>query len=880
MESTKGNHANCAFYFVCDNLSYVVGNGDEKMSTIDIMSALQQEFAQPLNKGKKRRIIFWNDYDTEFADRVDEVHIPGVRVHKLTSKNNFYTKYLIEEEDTTSDFLIYNTERFVDERDNWLLDMMLYSVQFYADKTSLLMNELEIDIALRKTFITYKDFFNAEERRKRFSKYGGPINQVEQLELCMLAAIMGAKSNEFEEVLKRMFIESIQEADNKYYQTFEKYNMDQVFWKYVHIKYGYSEANKSLKKLFIYIVSTVLASSIKEEKLGKIKAFIGSNKPNCIIFIDHWLNHSSDHVHYDQLSEEYELETNMVSMIEKMEIHEYQDVELLKVFDRAIITHIVNSLENKIEDYDQFMEIIRGRRTTHFYKDYRSVYEAVINGIEMYKFYKKYSTGIPAQNNGKFFKAYTEEYHKIDAYYRKFYYYHDQQPESQVISRLKTLVENLYVNWFLPEIGVNWTSSIDQEMKKAWTIPGVVNQREFYSRYVKSMVTNEDRVFVIVSDALRYEVGAEIADRLNVKVIGSTTIHATLSSVPSITKLGMAALLPHQKLELKEDGRVFVDGVDSSGLDNRNKILQKSVDNSIAVDYQKLPKNPIEFIETLRGYKLIYIYHDTIDATADKGSTEYNTFDVAEKTVAEIMDLIDKITKCPGKINVIVTADHGFTYQRSPLDESDKIAKENIIPIDKSRRYMLSKEDREIDSLIKVDMSYLLRDSGAYAYMPKAHIRFKVQGEGANYVHGGASLQEVTVPVVSFKNIRSTNKKSVKAEKVKIKLTNEIRKITNSIFILNFFQTERVNEKITPATFDVYMVGRDGDVISSIETIIADLTSERPEERMFRMKLTLKVMNYDRNGQYQLLVKDKETGVVVEEIPFTISLGIASDFDF
>ena len=47
-------------------------------------------------------------------------------------------------------------------------------------------------------------------------------------------------------------------------------------------------------------------------------------------------------------------------------------------------------------------------------------------------------------------------------------------------------------------------------------------------------------------------------------------------------------------------------------------------------------------------------------------------------------------------------------------------------------------------------------------------MRFKTQGSGANFVHGGASLQEVVVPVIQFKNIRKTSKNSIKAEKVKI----------------------------------------------------------------------------------------------------------------
>ena len=141
-------------------------------------------------------------------------------------------------------------------------------------------------------------------------------------------------------------------------------------------------------------------------------------------------------------------------------------------------------------------------------------------------------------------------------------------------------------------------------------------------------------------------------------------------------------------------------------------------------------------------------------------------------------------------------------------------------------------------------------------------------------------FKKLVVPVVSFKNIRSSYKKSIKAEKVKVKLTNEVRKITNSIFTLNFFQTEKINEKITSSTLEVYMMDTEKNIISNIETMIADLDNDRPEERVLKLKLTLKAMNYDRNKKYYLIIKDKETGIVLEEIPFVINLGIASDFDF
>ena len=810
------------------------------MANIDVIDSLRNEFNQPLKNWEKRKIIFWNDYEREFEDVINEVNIEGVRVHKLTRTNSFFTKYLIEEEDIKSNFLIYNTVKIQDNKENWLLDIVVYSEQFYADKTSLTMKELQIDISLRNIFSEHKEFFNSIDRKNKFDKFEEIIDTKEKLELGILGAVCNSKTIEFEEVLKVVLMESLNEEDNKYYIAFKKYNIEKVFWDYAKIKYGFDKENKTLTKLFVHIISTVLGSYINEDKLSRISEFIGKNKPNCVVFIDHWINHKIDYIKYDSLAEEYEKEVNASQLIEGLDIDDYKDVDILKVFDRAIIKNIVDSLENKSEDYDRFIELIRGRRTKHFYEQYEGVYEALLNVVEMHKFYKKHNMGIPQKNNENLFKDYASEYYKMDTFYRKVYYFYDLQPESNVINRLKLLAENLYVNWYLPEIGTNWTSAISEDMRKDWRIPGIDNQRDFYRTYVNPLVSKGDRVFVIISDALRYEVGTEIAEKLNEEVINSTNIYSMLSTVPSITKLGMASLLPHDSISIKDDGRVFVDGNDSSGVQNRSKILIKNFDNSIAVDYQKLPKNKIEFADSLKGYKLIYIYHNTIDATSDKGATEIYTVEVVKKAVDEILNLVHKITDWLGGINVLITADHGFIYQRSDLEESDKIGKEAVEVIDKNRRSFITKENREIDNLLKIDMKYLLNENDVFAYMPKSNIRFKVQGEGSKFVHGGATLQELVVPVISFKNIRSSYKNSIKAEKVKVKLTNEVRKITNSIFKLNFFQTEKINKKITSSTLEVYMMDTEKNIISNIETIIADLDNDRPEERVLKVKLTLK----------------------------------------
>lgn len=632
---------------------------------------------------------------------IDEINIEGVKVHKLIGDNNFYTKYLLEEKDTSSNYLIYNPINITDDRDNWLIDIFLYSETFYADKTSLLMRELNADNSLRALFNQYKIFFKSAERRRKVNKLIDNIDTEEKLELSILAVLTGSRTIEFEEILRNILMESLNEDENEKYFNVKKYGLYDSFWKYVNKKYGFDLPNKKLKEFFIYLITTVLANYIKEDKLVSIKKYIGKTKPNCLVFLDHWINHLKDSEKYELLAEEYEKEINISELIKKLDVDEYKDIDVLKIFDREIINYIVYSLENNLEDYDKYIELIKYRRTKHFYKDYKNIYESLLNVIEMYKFYKKYKFGIPQKNSENMFKQYAEEFYKMDMCYRKFFYYYDKQSESNVLNRLKVLVENLYVNWYLSELGANWTHSIEEEMKANWNINGIENQRNFYKKYIEPKIAKGDRVFVIISDALRYEIGVEISETLNEMVINSANIYAMLSTVPSITKLGMASLLPNKSIVMSEDGKVLVDGIDTAGLENRNKILKINFQNSIAVDYQKLPKHKEEFIDYLKGYRLIYIYHNTIDATADKGVTEIYTVDAIEKAINEILDLVHKITNWLGGINVFITSDHGFIYQRADLEESDKISNEINNYIDRNRRSIISNQNKDIEDLIK-----------------------------------------------------------------------------------------------------------------------------------------------------------------------------------
>lgn len=843
-----------------------------------IVKALGEEFSKTPGYFQDRKIIIWYDYDKDFLDIIDEVKIENVKVHKLNEDNYFYTKYLLEEEDTKNNYLLY-TNSVEEDENNWLLDMFLYSESFYADKTSMIMRELNIEDNLRHEFSKYKKFFAASKRCDSFGKIVSGASENKTLELGILAVISKVKNLDFEEIVKAVLCESINEDENSIYTEMKKYTVEDLFWNYCKAYYGVNLEDKSLRKLFAFIVTTALSSYVREESLSSLKSYIGYSKPNCIVFIDHWINHKSDSYTYISYADEYEQRYNLSNILEKIDIDQYKEVDILKIFDKEVIKYIIFGLENDREDYDYFIRLINIRRTKNFYEDYKNIYEALLSYLEMAKLKLELKNRIMQKKASDLVNYYSETLYKFDYNYRKFYLNYDIRPESEIMNRLKGLVENLYVNWYLSELSTTWNYEITEDYLNNWKVPGVINQRDFYKEKVEKMLDSGDKVFVIISDALRYEIGVELKDKFNSIVAGSSDVEPMITSVPSITKVGMASLLPNKEITINDNGRVFVDSKDSAGLENRKDILISNFENSIAVDFNSIPKNKVEFNEYLKGYKLVYIYHNVVDATGDKANTENNTFNAAERAIEDILWLRDKITGWLGGVNIFVTADHGFLYQRSSLEESSKINKENFEIIDRNRRSIISREKKDIEGLFRFNLDYLSKENeGIYAYIPKSDIRFKIQGAGANYVHGGATLQETIVPLIFYKHKRETYKGYKEIKEVTLRLLNNRNKVTTADFRLTFFQVEAVSEEISLVTYEVYMADADDNVISNKEKIIADSRSNRPEERNHIVRMKLKRKEYNKRETYRLMVRNVDKDTIVNEIPFIIDIAIADDF--
>src|SRR5690606_4103539 len=184
----------------------------------------------------------------------------------------------------------------------------------------------------------------------------------------------------------------------------------------------------------------------------------------------------------------------------------------------------------------------------------------------------------------------------------------------------------------------------------------------FFEKEVRKFIDKDQRIFVIVSDAFRYEIGREFLDKITNENRFQAELSHRICPVPSYTQLGMAALLPHEHLTIQDGSdAVLVDGVSTQGLEARKKIISNSVNGTAinAEDFVRFTTD--EGREFVKNQKVVYIFHNLIDKTGDDKITESQVSAAVEEEMEFLINVIKSIASYNGT-NMILTSDHGFIY--------------------------------------------------------------------------------------------------------------------------------------------------------------------------------------------------------------------------
>lgn len=830
-------------------------------SYIEAKAQLVKMFNKPSDF---RHIIFWYDKQKDFLEEVKNDSFENAKII-IYENNPFSIKTLLEIEDKISNYLIYFPCDRPKDIDNWLLDILLYSEEYYADMVALTMRKLGLESsALRGVITSHLSFFDNKERINQLLKridINDSTNSNE-LEMTMMASLVKADYDKIDYILKELIFDI---NSGKKYKDIEKFNFKSLFWDLIGEHYSYSgeENIESLTKSFLVTSVNQNKSLIIDTPIWK-NLIIKNSSEACCYFVNEIIKKDK---RYDKLQEEISSKLRIMDLIKSKGIDSIKSSDEFKDFDKFVIDTITKSLVDGSYDFDFYLKIINDYRLTSiWYNDFKNEYDFLKYVVLL----KKNSDivieeGLMPQD---YIHNYTKTYYLIDNYYRHaINLYSKIQEPTENENMLVRDLDNIYENKYLSNIGGIFSRALSK-IQPDYDFGAISLSKSFFKNKINRYAKKQ---FVIISDALRYEVGVDFVRELNQydKFNGLAKIDYQITTLPSITCFGMASLLPNDKITY-ENKKVLVDGKSIEGTESRNKILSDRNSSYSAIQSEKIMKmTRDELREYMKDKSIVYIYHDVID---NAGEHDSDVFEACNKAIIELVDLIKKLYNTLQISNYIITSDHGFIYRNKKIDESSKYSSFSSLGIDDySQRYAIINDALVIDDSNKFSMNYL-GDCNSNVFVPYSYDLYRKAGGGIQYIHGGASLQELITPVITLNEMRSRALDNT-VEPVKVRLKTATHKIMNKSFSLQFEQCEKVEGKKVPASLNVYFVDENNEPISDKKLLIANKTTDNISERVVDMRFLLKNQDYDRNKRYYLTMEDSETGKIVsEQIQFVIDI--------
>lgn len=820
-----------------------------------------------------RLIVFWYDGKQEFNEEIDALQLENASIHRLSDKNIFATRYLLEKKNRTKNYLVYAPFSRPTDKENALADIVHYSTIFSADAISFRLLELQLPETFKPTLEKYAVFLNSNARVEKLKKFAVDQNPSEAyLCLSILSVITGSKKPDINAILKKILIT----PDNTFMEDMEKYNVCDFFWQECEEKYGYKSDSPTLDKLTRTLFVTDLFQSIDEPYAPHPPAW----KEYCVENPYHrsniiWSLRKSRQCteFYDESAPEIEKVLDVVRYLNPdAPVSAYLRCDTFECFDKIIIQYLCDYLHNNHISYpSEFAKHKRGDESNHFSAKYHHIYEALEMVSSFYGVLSDFSSSVLPNIPEEFIEEYQNKWALADQYYRRFYEAFDQAENPDLLYDIREDIENAYLR-FLETLNRTWTELLERTITKISDI-NIPQQSNFFQKFVAPDL-GKGATVVIISDGFRLETALELAADINQEQKDKVTVQPMLSTIPSYTALGMAALLPHQSLTInpEKEFEIRVDGASAKNLVERTKILTAYSENAVGLNYDDVINLPrLELRDLLAGKTLIYIYHNQIDATGETAMTEKKVFFACRDAQNDIKKIINKITQDKSITNYIITADHGFIYTRDEIPESSKITVGRRESGLSEKRFILDRETYDILGTRTYSMEYLgAENSGLFVTVPRGIDIFKLPGRGLNYVHGGLSLQESLVPVMTVK----TNRAKVDFEPAGLVLLSN-PKITNITEYIEVMQQKLVRETVKPFKAQLYFVDGEGNNISNKESVLVENTDDREE---YKIKFTFNKRSYDKTKPYFLVIYDEEQDKEYTRIQFMIDIAFVPLF--
>lgn len=821
----------------------------------------------------KQRIVFWYDTRREFRAEFEALVLPDVEKIELVN-NEFGVKHRILREQPDQKFLLYRDGAEPAEYlQNWLLDVQLASGQvFRTDQIALWLAELGLGPNDYGVLEAHAAYFESAKRREKLRKTLQSDDSPLQLRRKMLAVCAGGEVR-LDAILETLLAQ-LAEGDEAGIRLITRSGLDAFLWEQVKRDYGYASEQPGVRDFMIELFKNSFMTGVDPAWQSTLSA-------ESLVFLRRWKDSRRHKDSFETLSEQCAEILHIDDKLQTLDYRNLADLDYFELIDRKILSELVREVAARSITAQEVEQWVRQRRQSHWFDEFKDVYLALEHAAWFIHLLDMTPLEMDSLDDGV--QKYATAWYGLDQRYRKFIYHLRESGQASLLGELARLVENLYSTSYLPRLNDRWQRHVDDAQQ--WQAGDVPLQRDFFKRHVQPFLAGETKVFVLISDALRYEVGEELQGLIRREDKFEASLEPMLSMLPSYTQLGMAALLPHAGLQLADTdtGDVLVDGQSAQGSANRRKILAAAVPAStvvLAKDVLAMGKEDSRAL--VRDHDVVYVYHNLIDKTGDTRDTEERVFAAAQETLEELTRVIKKLFNANAS-HLLLTADHGFIYQHHPLQESDFLSAEpegdQILYRD--RRFVLGKGLRESAGFKRFFPEQLGLEGTLEVQLPKSINRLRLKGSGSRFVHGGATLQEVVIPLLHINKKRQSDVARVEVDII----GGGSKTITTGQLAVMLYQREAATEKRQPRRLLAGLYTASDELLSDEHELLFDHTSDNPRDREFpvRFLLSRKADEFN-NQQVELRLLESVEGTshhtTYKSARYTIRRSFTSEFDF
>jgi hypothetical protein len=372
--------------------------------------------------------------------------------------------------------------------------------------------------------------------------------------------------------------------------------------------------------------------------------------------------------------------------------------------------------------------------------------------------------------------AYTAEqgWHRVDRLHRQLESWiaqMDEEPEAETaLGMLRREYDELLK-------GMN-SGFVEALRGGAWTVPEVLHQTRVYRECVEPM---PGRVAYFLVDALRFEMGRELADQLQGAL--ELSVRPAVAALPTITPVGMAALLPGASSSFavvagRSGAAAQIEGTILPGSAERQKLFKAKHPDAADIALGELLRDSAKKLASRFGDARFLIVRSTeIDqlGEADGGAIARHVMDTGIGNIARAVRKLAGI----GFGSFVIAADHGHLFSLRREDDM-KIDPPGGQPLEEHRRCWIGYGGTTPSAAVRIPAAELGYASDLEFVFPTSTGVFKAGG-GLAYHHGGLSLQEVVVPVITFRMPTREPKAPAGAT---VRLVNCPAAVTNRTFVV------------------------------------------------------------------------------------------------